>query len=130
MFHDDSKEHKRCGQHDLYEKCPSEAPIEKIATKLSKDNEVRMGHLFNIAFAVAQEKMAFRKFPVMCAVVEKCGVDLGNNYKNDKACRAFVKCISEVDEKNLAEEIEGARFFCVLADGSTDCPSQSRKVFM
>ena len=98
---------------------PQEAPMQKIVCKLTKEKETRMKALFNTAFYVADEKLAFKKYPGLCNLQEKNGVDLGNMYRNDKACKSFVKNIAEVEEQNLVEELKCAQFFCVLADGST-----------
>ena len=79
-----------------------------------------MHKLFNTAFYIASENLAFSKFKGLCDLQEKNGLDFGSQYKNDKACRDFVENIAAVEKERSQEEIENARFLCVLADGSTD----------
>lgn len=118
--HSTSTKHQLCETRRQNETAPQNAPMQKAVTKLSKENESRMNALFTMAFFIAEEKMAFKKFPRMCLLQEKLGTDIGTMYRNEKACKAFVKSIAEVECQNLTEELQNARFFTVLADGSTD----------
>ena len=76
--------------------------------------------LLTIAYVVASENMAFTKFDILCQMVQKLEYDLGDLYQNEKACRSFIKSIAGVEEKAVIDDLQAARFFTVLADGSTD----------
>ena len=45
---------------------------------------------------------------------------MGIQFESDKACKDFVESIATVENERCQSEFEGARFLCVLADGSTD----------
>ena len=89
-------------------------------SKRDQETEARLHKLFNTAFYIANENLAFSKFKGLCDLQEKNGLDFGSQYKNNKACRDFVENIAVVEKERSQEEIENARFLCVLADGSTD----------
>ena len=89
-------------------------------SKHAQETEARMHKLFNTAFYIVSENLAFSKFKGLCNLQEKNGLDFGSQYKNDKACRDFVENIAAVEKQLSQEEIENARFLRVLADGSTD----------
>lgn len=119
--HHTSSKHLLCETRIQNEKAPQEAPMQRIITKLTRENEARMNVLFDAAYYTADRRHAFKEFPYTCDLLEKEGVDVGNNYRNDRACKEFVKSIAQVEHNSLEEELNGARFLCVLADGSTDC---------
>ena len=74
----------------------------------------------NTAYFTVKHGLSYKKYPLICKLQEKNGLDLGNNYLNDKACNRIVNSISEDLRKNQKDEINGARFLSVLSDGSTD----------
>ena len=89
-------------------------------SKCDQEMEVRMHKLFNTAFYIASENLAFSKFKGFCDLQEKNGLDFGSQYNNNKACRDFVENIAAVEKERSQGEIKNARFLCVLADGLTD----------
>ena len=88
--------------------------------KVDQATERRLHRRFNTAFYAANENVAFSKFKGLCNLQEKNGVDMEIQYKSEKACKDFVESIAAVENERCQSEIEGARFLCVLADGSTD----------
>ena len=49
----------------------------------------------NTALYIAKEGNAFSKFPGLCIIQEKNGVNLGQNYRNRQACKGFIFGISD-----------------------------------
>ena len=98
----------------------SYAPIAKALPKLPDDERTRLRHKFDIAYFVASEKIAFRKYPRICELELKHGVDLGTTYMNDVACKTFVHYIAEANRQELAGTLDKADFFSLLMDRSTD----------
>ena len=94
--------------------------VKSAINKIDNEAASRLNRLFNTAFFTANENLAFSKFKGLCDLQEKNGLDLGSQYRNDKACKQFVESIAEVEKERAKKEIESARFLCVLADGSTD----------
>ena len=120
-IHHTNSAHLTCEKRQQNDKAPQDAPLQRIVTRLGKDKEARMNVLFDAAFYTANRRHAFREFPYTCDLLEKEGVDVGPMYRNDRACKAFVKSIAEVEQRSLEEELKDVRFLTVLADGSTDC---------
>ncbi|XP_070535407.1 zinc finger protein 862-like [Ptychodera flava] len=48
------------------------------------------------------------------------GVEVGETYRNDKACRQFITAISEVERERLQNETSDNKFISIVSDGSTD----------
>lgn len=80
----------------------SYAPIAKALSKLPDNETTRLRHKFDIAYFIATEKIAFKKYPRLCELEHKHGVDLGTTYLNDVACKTFVHYIAEAKCQELA----------------------------
>ena len=76
--------------------------------------------LFNTAFFVAHEELAFRKFAGLCELQTKNGVQFGEQYKKDKGCKAFISYIAQVEKGKIQFAVSDSRFMSILSDGSTD----------
>ena len=48
------------------------------------------------------------------------GLDLGENYMNDKGCSIFVKQIATVLNEDFQGELHKANFVTIISEGSTD----------
>ena len=46
----------------------------------------------------------------------------GLHFGKDKACRQFIRAISEVQLRDLKQKIEETKFSTVISDGSADVP--------
>lgn len=64
--------------------------------------------------------MPFTTYPHLCRLEEKHGIELGQTYRNDKACKDFVVAISQQFKDELGQELQRARFLSVMADSATD----------
>ena len=51
---------------------------------------------FDIAYTVAHREMSFKRFQIMCDLEKKHGVDHGERYQSDMACREFIGAIDHV----------------------------------
>jgi len=118
--HVKSKAHQFCVTRKDNDANPKEVPMQKAITKLTKEKQDQMECLVTMAYVVASENMAFKKFETLCKMQKKLGFKLGDLYQNEKACRTFVKSIAGVQEDLVIADLKAARFFTVLADGSTD----------
>ena len=122
--HNGSANHLKCVNRSQMDQGKADEPLPKLFkaafSKRDQETEARLHKLFNTAFYIASENLAFRKFKGLCNLQEKNGLDFGSQYKNDKACREFVENIAAIEKERSQEEIKNARFLCVLADGSTD----------
>ena len=122
--HDVSIDHGKCINKWKVDKENADKPIttmmKTISAKLDEETKLRMGRLFNTAYYVAKEGLAFRKFMGLRDLQEKNGLDMGTNYCNEIKCKEFVSSVGTIEQKRCAMEIRDARFLCVLADGTTD----------
>ncbi|XP_041353824.1 zinc finger protein 862-like [Gigantopelta aegis] len=97
--------------------------------KMDKETFTRMCHLFDWAYTVAHSELCFTNFPVLISVEKKHGVNLGNTYANDKACRTFVDEIGETMADDLKHLFSTEPFYCsILFDGSTDKSLSEKEV--
>ena len=98
----------------------SYAPIAQSLSFLSEDEWRRLKAKFDIAYFVATEQLAFRKYPRICELEARHGVDLGRSYLHENAGKEFVHFIAESKRKDLLSVVSSAKYFPLLMDGSTD----------
>ena len=60
---------------------PLGAPFKVAFSKREQETEARVHKLFNTAFYIASENLAFSKFKGLCNLKEKNGLDFGSQYK-------------------------------------------------
>ena len=112
--HNGSASHLKCVKRSQMDQGKADEPLPKLFkaafSKRDQETEARLHKLFNTAFYIASENLAFSKFKGLCDLQEKNGLDFGSQYKNDKACRDFVEHIAAVEKERSQEEIKNARF--------------------
>ncbi len=118
--HDNSVPHKKVAGKKYADENPGEAPMDKHLKNLAKDEQNRVRMLMNTAHFTAKEDLAMKKYPKLCDLQEQNGLELGENYRTDKYCRQFVDVIAETTRETISSEIENSKFFCLMADGTTD----------
>ena len=96
------------------------SPIAQAMSALSDDEKKKLCHKFDITYFVAIEKLSFRKYPQICELEARHGVNIGSSYTNDTNARNFVHYIAEAQRQNLISIIEKKRFYSLLIDGLTD----------
>ena len=47
-------------------------------------------------------------------------MDIGQSYLNDNACKEFVRCIADIENKDLISAVAQTKLFSLLMDGSKD----------
>ena len=99
---------------------PREAAIPRALRQLNKDVALKLQKLFDTAYFVAKLEMPFMTYPHLCRLEEKHCIELGQTYRNDKACKDFVLAISQQFKDELGQELQRARFLSVMADSATD----------
>ena len=60
------------------------------------------------------------KYPSICELEKKHGVDIGVAYTNERSGRVFVHYIAEARRREIVDKIKHTKFFSILLDGSTD----------
>ena len=100
--------------------CYSYAPVAMALSNLPDKEREKLRIKFDIAYFVAQEKLSFRKYSSICELEAKHGVNVGTTYCTETAGKSFVHFIAESKRQELALELQKAKFFFLLLDGSTD----------
>ncbi|KAH3874892.1 hypothetical protein DPMN_038148 [Dreissena polymorpha] len=105
--HDDSTVHKRyieIGEAKLQPSCKSKA-AEALKT-LHESQHNSLAIKFRTAHALAKTHMSFRTFSTMsiCVLDEAKGLDVGVNYRNDKAVASFTKAIYVMQRTTVEQE--------------------------
>ena len=106
----------------------SSAPIVVALTSLSEDEKVRLRNKFDIAYWLAVEKVSFRKFPSVCELETRHGVNIGTTYTTEIAAKSFTAHIAQAQRNELATNLQKSKFFSLLLDGSTDAANIENEV--
>ena len=69
---------------------------------------------------MAMEQISFHKFPGMCELEHRHGINIGTNYTTETSARSFTHFIALAQQKKLGIALQQAKFFSILLDGSTD----------
>lgn len=118
--HETSTGHTRCVAAAKVSENPQLAPLPRALLSMSKEVSQKMERLFDIAYFVAKREMPFTSFPHLCKHEMKHGVELGNTYINDKACKTFVTAIAGQLKHELSSKLQSSKFISVMADSACD----------
>ena len=116
--HEKSEGHKAAARE--YNRKPGESQAEKIVQQLNDASFMKLDKLFRTVHAIAIHCRPFTDFTWMLELDEKKGIVVGNTYRNDKECRAFIHAIAAVERQKIETVIAEAPFLSILSDGSTD----------
>ena len=97
---------------------------------LSDNERKRLRVKFGIAYFVATENLPFTKYPKICELETRHGVNLGTSYVNENAGKDFMHYITESRRQELKEKVANAKFFSLLLDGSMDAGNVDNEVFL
>ena len=106
------------------------APIAQALSTLPEGEQSQLRLKFDIAFFVASEQLAFNKYPRICELEQRHGVNLGAAYVNNNACKDFMHYIAESNRQTLITTISNAQFFSLLMDGSSDKSNSDNELLM
>ncbi|XP_072015069.1 zinc finger protein 862-like [Amphiura filiformis] len=120
VTHDSSANHKRVAGKKAAVDNPGKQPMDIHLQHMSTEESNRIRILMNTAHFTAKEDLAMKKFPKLCTLQEKNGLKIGDNWRNDKACRKFIDAVADESRQDIKDEINDAQFICILADGTTD----------
>ena len=65
----------------------------------------------------------------LCELQTRHGVDLGESYKNNKACTEFAHYIAEDQLSILKKALADAKVISIQAEGSTDSGNTENELF-
>ncbi|XP_053256807.1 nucleolar complex protein 2 homolog isoform X6 [Podarcis raffonei] len=119
-FNDETiRKHGASATHQADESAKS-SPMAQALKTMDSDLRMKVEKLFNIAYFVARENLSFELFPMICALLRKIGIRLGEAHTDDEAAKQIVHYIAESLRLELRDKLSKAKFFGILVDGSTD----------
>ena len=117
--HELSKPHVKAAA--VCERAPvAQSQAAKVLHKLKQHEYDRLVIQFRNAHAVAKHHMSYKTYTWLCQLDKAKGLDVGENYQNDKKAREFVKHIAKVAMDGTKALIMNNSFFSATCDGSTD----------
>ena len=109
---------------------PSSRNVCTMLQKFSEGNGDHLRKKFDIAYFVANHKLAFNKYTAICNLESRHGVDIGTSYVNENAGKTFCKFIAETRTAKLCKTVTNAKFFSILMDGTTDVGKIDDELFL
>ena len=108
----------------------SYSAIARSLNRIENEDSERLRKKFDISYFVATEKLPFVKYPSICELEQRHGVDIGTTYENWKAGASFIHYIAEARWLDLVHTVGQAKFFSLLLDGSTDVGNIDNEVIL
>ena len=91
------------------------APIAKAMASSTMDKATTecMKRKFDVAYTIVKENLAFTKMKPLCELEKHRGAQLGQGYKNDRACSMFIEYIARDQQERLVATLSKAHFFSI-----------------
>jgi len=105
---------------------PAESERALLLLKSAEVSKLQL--LFRNAHMIARDGLPFTKFSRLASLAQAQGLDVGETYRNDKQCRAFIHVIAEVERKKRSEKLHQTPFLSVMCDGSTDSAIREQEI--
>ena len=94
--------------------------MENACEKEDSKRHLQVQKLFRTAYFSVKEDLAFNKFSDICELQKLNGVELGENYINNKSCSNFAISIANDIKQETKNSLNNCRFVTIMSDGSTD----------
>ena len=108
----------------------SYSPIAQALCTLTDDERKKLRCKSDIACFVAKEQLSLTKYPRLCELEARHGVELGGAYLNYNAGKEFTHFIAEATRQELLTAVNTTSFFSLLMDGSTDKSNSDNELVM
>lgn len=117
--HESSKWHKHFAiKYSV--KHPDDSLASKSLLMLKQAEYDKLVIKFRTAHAIAKHNKSFKDYNFICMLDKIKGVDIGDQYVNDKAVAIMVKNIAAVTRKEVCDKLRESPFFSLTCDGVTD----------
>ena len=103
-------------------------PIGRALCSANAEENERLSKLFEVAYFVAKQEIAFAKFPAILELERRHGVTVGNTYATEPKCREFAMIIGESFKENVIDKMKSSPYFALLMDGSTDSSVKEKEL--
>ena len=84
--------------------------------------------LFRTVHAIGRKGRPYTDLVWQAELLENCGVNVGNRYRNNKASTEFMKYIAEATREPTKNMLQNAPFLSILSDGSTDVSTKEQEI--
>ena len=105
-------------------------PIVQSLSSISEQERQKLRIKFNIAYFIATEQLAYQKYPKLCELQTKLGMNLGSSYLNENAAREFIHFMAKLKLQSIISSVQSATFFSLLMDGSTDSSNSENEMIL
>ena len=125
------KEHLNC--HNQWKRARQMEESKREETKKSSDQVLdvfiqqglqqklqQVTRLCNTAHCVAKKSFGLDAFEDLVVLQLQNGADMGTQYYSPHHTKELMSIISEIEKKDLREDLKVARFLSIMADGSND----------
>ena len=65
-------------------------PIVSLVKQMEKEAEDQIIRLFNTAYFICKQEKTFTDYPSLIVLQEMNGLNMGNFYRSDNACRRYI----------------------------------------
>lgn len=103
-------------------------PVGKAMASVSGETKDRVEKLVDIAYVLAQEEIAFNKFPKLVELEKRHGVEIGETYATVPKCEEFTSCIATTLKNELINDLANADYLTICCDGSTDVSVTEKEI--
>lgn len=107
------------------EKSKAKQTLQALHKKADPQREIQ----FRIVHGLSKKGKPWTDYTLVCDIHEANGVDIGTQYRNDKMAAEFAKYIAESEMDKIKKEVEGADFFSVITDGTTDSSHTEAEIY-
>lgn len=106
------------------------APIVVALNSLSTDKRTRLQFKFDIAYYIAKERLSFRKYPAICKLEARHGVNIVRAYINEISPRNFTHFIAKATRQKVVFQLQKCKFFSIILNSLTDGGNVDNELMM
>ena len=92
--HDRSDGHSKAMEAKIAKLQPHSTPLGVIQRRLTSEQHEKFHILFNTAYCEAKQNLSFCDFPMLCQLQAKNGLQIGQNYQNNRGTKEFIARIA------------------------------------
>ncbi|XP_070574155.1 uncharacterized protein [Ptychodera flava] len=115
VAHAQSKGHSVAIEHVKHRTAPcGTSSAEMALQKMNESVFSKLTNLFRNAHSICVNSRSFKDYVWMSSLDVMKGVEVGETYRNDKACRQFITAISQVERERLQNETSDNKFISII----------------
>ena len=100
--------------HNARSQSPAQAESKRALDLLHAEARSHLDKLFRVAHSLGKKGRPYTDFVWQAELLDKCGVAVGDRYRNNKQASEFIKFIAEATRGPLKETLQKAELVSVL----------------